>query len=129
MSDTTLPTPIRHPAWCQHVPEGAPYAGDPVGSQTFYDRLAPPEQSSEHQGREYRLDAGESFAYSVSATATQMYDLLPHGVETLVARIRLSIVEHEVVGTPAAAWLTPDEVDGLIAMLLCAKRDLSLSDG
>jgi hypothetical protein len=124
MSAAIEHTPIRHPVWCQHVPEDAPYAGDPVGAGTFYERLAPAEQNSEHQGREYRLDAGETFAFSLTVTATQMYDLLPQGVEVLAPRIRLSIVEHELVGTPAAAWLTPDEIDKLCAMLQRAKQDL-----
>jgi hypothetical protein len=117
----TAPSPT--PGWCRHIPQGAPYAGSPCGAQPSYDRLAPPEDGEEHEGRDYRLDAGEMVTFAVTVTRVQSYSLNPV-LEVHAPQLRLSIVNHELPGAAEAVWLSPQEVGTLIAMLEQAKREL-----
>ncbi len=113
------PAVIRHPVWCRHAPVTAPRAGDPVGCPTYYDRLAPPESSGEHEGREYRLDAGETFAYAVTVTPTQLHD-----GDGGTPRLRLTLVCHELLDADDKAYLSPAEARTLAAMLQHASREV-----
>jgi hypothetical protein len=108
---------IRHPSWCRHVPEDTPYTTDHT-----YDRLAPSGRAQEHELREYRFDAGDKFAYSLCVTPVQTYGLGVHDrdpVEHDLVRVRLSVRNIEVTD----AYLSPAEIDTLVAMLMRAPRD------
>ena len=115
---------IRHPVWCRKVDEKAPLAGDPVGFATFYDRMAPAEPETEHEGREYRLDAGRCFSYGLTVSATQVFEQTPDGVSDSEPQIKLDVVMHDFIGQAVVAYLSLEDVDRLVAMLRAAQRDL-----
>lgn len=116
---------IRHPIWCQHVAANAPLAGDPLGSPTFYDRLGVAEPFNEHEGRAYRLDAGDTFAYTISATATQWYG--DDGAHQ-APQVRVDCLNHEVGGS-STIYLAVAEIDRVVSMLERARREIEPSRG
>ncbi len=119
-TDTTADL-VRHPVWCRHVPDGAPGAGDPIGSKTFYDRLAPADPGEQHEGRTYQVDAGY-WTYTVEAALTQQCDEVdPSGVAAM--HVRLTIENHELMDARQAVWLQLDEVERVIEMLQRVVRD------
>jgi hypothetical protein len=108
----TAPDIIRHPVWCQQVPDDAPLAGDPPGSGSYYDRLGPAEESDEHVGREYRIDVGATFGYSVVAAQVAL-----HGGGDSHDTIRLSVVDQEQLDASAAAYMSTAEARQVARML------------
>lgn len=126
MNDATTTTDtaadlVRHPVWCRRVPDDAPLAGDPVGSRSFYDSLAPLEPTREHEGRTYQVDAGR-WTYTVAAALTQQYDSVePSGVAEM--HVRLTVENHDLFDAGQAVWLKLDEVERVIEMLQRVARD------
>jgi hypothetical protein len=108
----SAPDSIRHPVWCQSIPDDAPLAGDQPSSGSYYDRLGPAEESAEHVGREYRLDVGETFGYSVVAAQTAL-----HSGGDSDGRIRLSVVNQELIDASAAAYMSTAEARQVARML------------
>jgi len=90
--------PVEHPLWCDR------YNDSPGG-------IGPRELDLEHQSRDLRLDAGETFAWSISASLVQPYE-----DEVSAARLRLDIEMHELEGS-AQALLSAGEVRRLMEML------------
>lgn len=96
---------VPHPDWCVNLPDGA--------------RSAPPEPGREHEGRDLRLDVGETYAWSLSLALVQMYedDVLAENMISLQPpRIRLSLVENESVGE-AYAYVSATEARAFARML------------
>ena len=88
--------------------------------------MAAPEPGGEHEGREYRLEAGSTFAFALTVTATQMYERVGGDQHVGPERVRLSIVNQELEGDGECAFLSPAEVDKLIRMLQVARGDMAL---
>lgn len=103
---------ITHPVWCRNYPEE--------------DGRLKGECDGEHRGGDFRLDAGATAAYQVSATAVEGFEVLDgrvlsHGVQVLV-----TVWVRESVAGPASAYLDGAEVKRLRRLLELAARESSL---
>ena len=96
-----------------------------VDADTAPALLGPEESSGEHVGRTLHLDAGETFAFVVDLTPVQWFD--PGSSDRSAPRLRLECRNEELCGPGGSVYLTADEVERLVGMLLEAQR--SLLDG
>ncbi|HEU0103223.1 MAG TPA: hypothetical protein VFR07_12975 [Mycobacteriales bacterium] len=122
-SDTTMPPDagsleVVHPLWCG-TPEGeaASRCLTPDGKSVY--RLGQGERDQVHLGRAVRLDAGETYAWSLSVGPSQWFDVdFPH--ERSALRGRLVIRQNEAAGAEdAEAFLSADELRAFARMLEC----------
>lgn len=113
-TETRSRVTIKHPLWCINYPENG--------------TTVPRECDGEHQGHDYRLDAGETAAYRVSVTVVEMFEVTHGVVLDHGARVRLTVHDRESGGQPAAAYLDATEVERLRHLLELAARDMDLPD-
>lgn len=103
---------VTHPVWCVNYPED--------------DGRIKGECEYEHRGDPYRLDAGPSAAFQVSATVVEGFEVFEGDVVDHGARVELTVWNREDTSAPASAHLEPREVERLRQLLELAARDSRL---
>lgn len=109
MTTTTAPS-ITHPVWCTNHPDNA--AGRLQG-----------ECDGEHFGDDYRLDAGDTAAYQVSARPREGFEVFGGKVLNHGAQVQVTVWDRESSGAPVSAYLDLAEVERLRQLLDLAARD------
>lgn len=103
---------ITHPVWCGNYPED--------------DGIVRSECDGEHRGVDYRLDAGETAAYQVSATVVEGFEVVGDGVLDHGPLVQLTVYDRENVVAPASGYLNASEVERLQRLLALAASELGL---
>lgn len=104
---------ITHPVWCRNYPED--------------DGRLKGECDGEHRGDDFRLDAGPTAAFQVSATAVEGFEVLKGGeVLSHGVQVQVTVWDRESGAGPASAYLDAAEVERLRQLLELAVREASL---
>ena len=98
-TDDRAAVTITHPVWCTNYPEDENWINGECGH--------------EHRGHDYRLDAGTTAAYQVSATAVEGFEVVDAEVLSHGAQVQLTVYDRENVGRPQSAYLDAAEVERL----------------